>query len=178
MLVTAGWFGAAVLAVLIGLGAVHVIGSGLTSEAGRPRTEAEVASTLAARQVPESSPAVPPAGVTPSAPEPSAPAPADSAPSRTPATPSASTGAGASPSPTAVPRSFHTRGGIVVARCSEGRVEIVAMSPLTGFAVHERDQGPKDQAEGEFRGTADDHDRVRVRVTCVAGRPSLSERDD
>ncbi|BFU45975.1 hypothetical protein [Krasilnikovia sp. MM14-A1004] len=184
LLVTAGWLGAAVLAVLIGLGAVRVIGDGLTSEAGRPRSEAEVAQTLAARGVPSAlssvpstvSPEVSSAGETapgqdPSAADPSATA---SAPPRVPVAPTTS----AAPAPTATARSFRTRGGTVVARCEAGRAEIVAMSPLSGYAVHERDQGPRAQAEGEFRGTADEHDRVRVRVTCSAGRPVLSERSD
>ncbi|GAB1690495.1 hypothetical protein [Krasilnikovia sp. M28-CT-15] len=188
LLVIAGWFGAAVLAVLIGMGAVRVIGDGLTSEAGRPRSEAEVAQTLAARGVPSALSSVPPtvspevssAVETPPRQDPPAadPSVTASAPPRVPVAPSTSTGTGAAPAPTAATRSFRTRGGTVVARCEAGRVEIVAMSPLSGFAVHERDQGPRAQAEGEFRGTADEHDRVRVRVTCTAGRPVLTERSD
>ncbi|RZU52998.1 hypothetical protein EV385_4882 [Krasilnikovia cinnamomea] len=185
---TVGWFGAAALAVLIGLGAVRVIGDGLTSEAGRPRSEAEVAQTLAARGVPSALSSVPPtvspevssAGETAPGTEPPAadPSVTASATTRVPVAPPTSAGPGSAPAPTATARSFRTRGGTVVARCEAGRAEIVAMSPLTGFAVHERDEGPQVQAEGEFRGTADGHDRVRVRVSCSAGRPVLTERDD
>jgi hypothetical protein len=156
LLVTAGWLGAAVLAVIVGLGAVRVIGDGLTSGAGRPRTEAEVARALASH------------GVT-------APA-ATASPAETPSTESP-TAVPAGTATSAAPRSFHTRGGTVVAQCVGRRAEITVMAPLSGFAVHERDQGPRAEAEGEFRGTTDDHDRVRVRVTCTAGRPTLSERD-
>lgn len=44
----AGWLGAAVLAVVVGLTAINVIGAGLTSSQARPRTPAEVARDLAA----------------------------------------------------------------------------------------------------------------------------------
>jgi hypothetical protein len=155
VLVSAGWLGAAVLAVLVGLAAVRVIGDGLTSEAARPRTEAEVASTLAAR------------GVT-------APGASPAATATAPTGPASPRGSTAS---TVVPRSFHTRGGTVVAKCVGGRAEMVSVSPATGFAVHERDQGPQTEAEGEFRSTADNHDRVRFRIACADGRPELSERD-
>ena len=47
---TVGWLGAAVLAVLVGLGAISVIGNGLTSPETRPLSAAEVADELA-RQV-------------------------------------------------------------------------------------------------------------------------------
>jgi hypothetical protein len=153
LLGTAGWFAVAVLAVLIGMAAVRVIGDGLTSGAGRPRSPAEVDRELAAR--------------TTGTPTGSAAAPA-------PASASASTGSGVAPA--GALRSFRTGGGTVVARCVRGRAEIVAMSPLSGFAVHERDAGPRGQAEGEFRGTAKDHDRVKVRVTCAGDRPALAER--
>lgn len=47
LLVAAGWIGAAVLAVLVGLGAIGVIGAGLTSPETRPLSAAEVADQLA-----------------------------------------------------------------------------------------------------------------------------------
>ncbi|GID94093.1 hypothetical protein ACFQFC_09465 [Amorphoplanes digitatis] len=162
LLGTAGWIGAAVLAVLIGLAAVRVIGDGLSSEAGRPRSQAEVDRDLAAHATTMPASAPPSVEATPSA----------------AASTSASASAGSGSAPSAGLRSFRTAGGTVVARCAAGRAEIVAMSPLGGFAVHERDQGPRVQAEGEFRGTVDDHDRVKVRVGCAGDRPVLDERDD
>lgn len=44
---TAGWIGAAALAVLVGLGAIGVIGAGLTSPETRPLSAAEAADQLA-----------------------------------------------------------------------------------------------------------------------------------
>ncbi|MEU4220706.1 hypothetical protein [Actinoplanes sp. NPDC026623] len=169
LLGTAGWIGVAVLAVLVGLAAVRVIGDGLTSDAGRTRSAAEVARELAARATPTTGDG--PASTGPAAVAEPEPTPAEtSAPAAT-----APTGGGRAPS--AGLRSFRTQGGTVVARCRDGRVEIVAMSPLAGYAVHERDQGPRAQAEGEFRGAADDHDRVKVRVSCAGDQPVLAERD-
>lgn len=77
----------------------------------------------------------------------------------------------ASPSPAgdSAETSFRTRGGTVVADCDG----ISSMSPAQGFGVHE-----KRQWEGEFRGVRDNHDRVKVKVTCAGGTPRISERDD
>jgi hypothetical protein len=57
-----------------------------------------------------------------------------------------------------------------------GQAEIVSMSPSQGYAVHEPDQGPQSEAEGEFRGTSDNHDRVKFSVRCAGGRPALTGR--
>lgn len=141
----AGWLGAAVLAVLVGLGAISVIGNGLTSGSTPALSAADVD-----RQLSEAPP--PPSG--------SAPAPAGTVPGQT------------------EPTAQGTRGGTVVARCVGTQAEIVAMSPAQGFAVHEREQGPQDEAEGEFRGSADDHDRVKITVTCADGLPSVSARSE
>ena len=142
----AGWLGAAVLAVLVGLGAVSVIGNGLTSDGSTPALSAADVD----RQLREATPA-------PSA---SAPAPTGTSPAGT------------------EPTAESTRGGTVVARCVGTQAEIVAMSPAQGFAVHEKDQGPQDDAEGEFRGSADEHDRVKITVTCAGGHPSVSTRSE
>jgi hypothetical protein len=143
VLVAAGWLGAAVLAVLVGLGAINVIGSGLTSSGGAPKTEAEVRRELAG--LPASS------------------------------VPSAAASLGARPSTAATSRSFVTRGGTVVATCSAAGATIT-MSPETGFGVHERSSGAQAEAEGEFRSTSDNHDRVKFSVTCSGGVPTLSPR--
>jgi hypothetical protein len=144
--VAAGWFGAAVLAVLVGLAAISVIGAGLMSSSGtRPRSEAEVAREVAAL------PAPPPA-------------------------PSGSESLGTNPSSPA-PRSFATRAGTLVAACSAAGAAIVSMAPAAGFAVHEQTRGAQRQAEGEFRGTGNDKDRVKITVTCPGGTPAMSVRD-
>lgn len=89
----------------------------------------------------------------------------------------------AAPSPSArpsagTPRSFPTRGGMVVARCVDGAALIVSMSPAQGFAVHEREDGADSGVEGEFRGITDDDDRVKVEVTCPDGRPEIAVRSE
>jgi len=75
---------------------------------------------------------------------------------------------------TAEPLSQRTRGGTVVARCDGGQAVIVSMTPAQGFEVHERNGG-----EGEFRSTSDNHDRVKIDVSCAgSGSPAVTARDD
>jgi len=154
LIITAGWLAAAVLAVLVGLLAVSVIGDGLTSPIARPMSQDDVERALAAE-------------------------PSTAASSPPPASPSISPSAAASlgSAPAAEPLSRGTRGGTVIARCDGGRPVIVSMTPAQGFEVHERDGD-----EGEFRSTSDNHDRVKIDVTCdSAGTPAVvavNERDD
>jgi hypothetical protein len=153
LIITAGWLAAAVLAVLVGVVAISVIGDGITSPITRPLSQSEVERELAeATQVPSESP---PTSLPPTPPSPTAPSPTASA--------SAS-----------APRSFSTSGGRVVARCVAGEAVIVSMSPAQGFAVHDGEGG----AEGEFRGISDDHDRVKVDVSCRAGTPDVEVREE
>jgi hypothetical protein len=151
LLAAAGWLSAATLAVAIGIAALSVIGTGLTTPENKPLSAAEVDRLL--REQPPVSPPV--------------------------AGPSAAEGAGSSPAPaTSVSRSpgvaskaLVTRGGTVVARCAAGQAEIVTMSPRPGFSLHEQ-QGN----EGEFRSTSDNHNRVKFTVTCSGGQPTLALR--
>ena len=64
---------------------------------------------------------------------------------------------------------FPTRGGTVMATCAG----ITAMSPAQGFQVHEQNA-----REGEFRGIRDNHNRVKVELTCPNGTPELRIRDE
>lgn len=144
LIITAGWFAAAILAVLVGLVAVSVIGDGLTSPATRVISGEE-----AARQLAE---------------EPAPPAPLPS-------------GLSAAPSPITT-RHFTTRGGSVVATCDTGGAVIVSMAPAQGWSVHDRDTGPQDAAEGEFRDSGDGKNRVEVEVRCDGPVPVLTARDD
>jgi hypothetical protein len=186
LLVTAGWIGAAVLAVLVGLGAINVIGAGLTTREVSPRSEADVARAL--QDLPPAA-----ASATPSIPATSKPADPISDPPSTRATrppadppatsstrePPATTGTGdkPSPKPSVSTRTFPTRGGTVVGRCVGGRPEIVSMSPNQGFELHEQDRGVQDgDAEGEFRSVSDNHDRVKFEVACSGGAPGISVR--
>lgn len=90
--------------------------------------------------------------------------------------PSSSPPAPVPPSPTkatAEPLSKQTRGGTVVARCVGGSPEMF-MTPAQGFEVHEQHG-----TEGEFRSNSDNHDRVKIDVSCSgSGRPTVSVRDD
>jgi hypothetical protein len=141
LIITAGWFAAAILAVLVGLLAVSVIGDGLTSPIAEPISQAQVQRELDAQ--PSSEPAGEPSVTT-------------------------------SPSATAEPLSKRTRGGTVIARCDGGTPVIVSMTPAQGFEVHERDGD-----EGEFRSTSDNHDRVKIDVSCAgSGDPTVVARDD
>jgi hypothetical protein len=92
-------------------------------------------------------------------------------------TPSPAQSVPVSPSPSvrkAEPLSKRTRGGTVIARCDGGVPIVVSMTPAQGFEVHERDGD-----EGEFRSTSDNHDRVKIDVSCDAsGTPTVSARDD
>jgi hypothetical protein len=158
LLVIAGWLGAAALATVMGLAAIGVIGAGLTSSDIRPRTQSEVADLLAAASPSTSAEPAGPAGA--SSPE-----------------PAGSVGTGAA----RVVKTFATPGGTVTARCAGGLVQVVSMSPAQGYAVHDgvtRDL--RAVAEAEFRGVADDHDRVKARLRCASDVPSmsLSVRDD
>jgi hypothetical protein len=158
LLVIAGWLGAAVFALSVGLAAISAIGNELTSSSGAPITEAQAQDRLAAAQT-----AAPPSG-----------------PAVSPSTrPSATAGR---PRPEGVSTTFPTRAGTVVVTCVGSRVEIVGMSPVQGWAVHERDTGPQadGDAEGEFRSSSDNKDRVKVGARCAAGKPTLdvpNERD-
>jgi hypothetical protein len=142
VLVAAGWLGAVVLAVLAGLGAINVIGAGLTSGGDQPKTAAVVQRELA--DLPVSSP------------------PETAPPTTATTTPTA---------PAEIVRTLKTSAGTVVASCSAGGATILSMSPVSPYTVHE-----KRQAEGEFRSSRDNHDRVKFTVTCEGGTPVLSNR--
>jgi len=196
MLVAAGWLGAMGLAVVVGLAAISVIGSQLTSSDARPRTDAEVQRALDDLPPASATSSVPPSLSTPprsagssgstiDSPGGRFPAPPPRTSTRAPTTkpprtsttrPTTPATGGGNPAP--VSRSFNTRAGTVVAGCSSAGATIESMSPKTGFAVHERDTGPAAEVEGEFRGTADNNNRIKFSVTCSGGRPVLTITDD
>jgi hypothetical protein len=145
------WVVAAVLAVLVGVVGIGVVGTGLTSRQGAPISEEEVLREVNGLNT------TPPA--------------ASPTPSLSPV-PSLSAAPSLSPPPKPVrtdSQSFPTRGGIVVASCDR----IISMSPAQGFSVHE--QGTR---EGEFRGTSDNHNRVKVELSCSGGQVQLRVRGE
>jgi hypothetical protein len=169
VLAVAGWLAAAAAATATGLVAVQLIGTGITGPAGPVVDQREVARELAAASAAPSGP-VPPSTGTPPAGTPSTGSPLSGSPSA--GTPS--TGA---PATTGTPGSgtpFVTVGGTVVARCDGRTVSLVIWAPAQGYAVKQVDAGPDDRAEVTFE---DGGGRVRVRVICVAGKPTLQPDD-
>ncbi|MCU7723107.1 hypothetical protein ODJ79_05215 [Actinoplanes sp. KI2] len=147
MVIVAGWILAAVLGVLVGIVGIGLVGAGLTSRQGTPTSQEDVLRALG-----ESSSPTPGVSDSPTPGGSDSPTPGVSELSATPAMAS---------------QSFTTRGGIVVATCDG----ITAMSPAQGFQVHEQSG-----REGEFRGIRDNHDRIKVVLTCPNGAPDLRVR--
>jgi hypothetical protein len=161
LLVIAGWLGAAVLALFVGLAATDVIGRGLaSSSASAPLSPSQVAEQLATVSTATAPPTAPSSG-------PSSAGPSSGSGATSPATTTSEP----------VRATFSTSGGVVIAQCVGARVEIRSMSPAQGYAVHERGAGgPDDSAEGEFRGTSDNHDRVKIHVRGAGGAPRFDQR--
>lgn len=132
------WAGTVVAATVVGMSAVGAIGSGLLGPGQEPLTPAQVDQALAAAR---------------SAPAP-APSPASTSASR-PLPPVA-----AEP-PTEVVTS---PGGTIVARCTDGAVEVVSVTPAQGFRLHEEHEGSRVR----FRSQEAD---VEVDLSCQDGRP-------
>ncbi|WP_329102391.1 septum formation initiator [Micromonospora sp. NBC_01699] len=173
VLAVAGWLAAAVAATVTGLGAVELIGTGIAGPAGPVVDERDLARDLAAAADAPSGPVQPPIGTppagTPTAGPSSTGAPSTVDPSSTGAPSTAGTGGAGTRTP------FATTGGTVVARCDGRTVSLVLWTPAQGYAVKQVDPGPDDRAEVTFEGRAG---RVEVRVSCPAGRPDASVREE
>ena len=142
-----GWLAAAAAATATGLAAVDLIGTGITGSAGEVYSQERIARELA-------SPA----------------APWTPAPSTLGPTPSGATGA---PGPR---RPLETPGGVVVAQCVGGDVELTSWTPAQGYQVGKVDRGPDDEGEISFDGPGGE---VEVKVRCAAGQPTATwEIDD
>ena len=167
------WVVAAVLAVLVGVVGIGVVGAGLTSRQGAPVSEEEVLREVNGLNESSAPTASEPPSSRPTSSRPTSSAPASSGPASSGPTSSWPTSSGPTSSgPTGADpasQSFLTRGGTVVADCDR----IISMSPAQGFSVHE--QGA---LEGEFRGTSDNHNRVKVELTCTGGDIHLRVRSE
>jgi hypothetical protein len=164
LLVIAGWLGAAVLAMFVGLAATNVIGNGLTTSAGEPVSQAEVDQLLAV------APPTAPSSATPSTDDRSSAGPSSAGPS--------SAGPSSIPGP-AARTTFPTRGGTITAECVGARVHVLTMTPIQGYSVHDRIASElQSSVEAEFRSDSDNHDRVKVDLHCVSGKPVLTPHDD
>lgn len=149
ILTAVGWLAATVAATLVGLGAIQLIGAGITGTPGGVRDQREVERALASPEPATSTPAVSPA------------------PTRT----------AASPSPTATGaarRGFGGPGGSAVAECVPSGVRLVSWVPAQGYRVKEVERGPDDHVKVRFVGPDGDHE---LRLRCVDGVP-VSEVHD
>ncbi|MEU4425132.1 protein kinase [Actinoplanes sp. NPDC024001] len=92
---------------------------------------------------------------------PSLPAESEPGPSTAPSDPAAS----------AVPegRRLESPGGSVLARCADGKAELISWEPRPGFTVEQVDPGPALAPAVVFRGPVA---RYRMTVTCIGTRPS------
>jgi hypothetical protein len=148
-----GWLVAAAAATVVGLGAVRVIGEGITGTAATTLTQEEVAEALA--ETPSPAPPAPPAT------SPAAPTPA----------PTATAGADTL---------ITHEAGRVMARCGGGLVTLVSWWPAQGYRVTDYDRGPTDEAEVTFdrgsegRGSGE----VELHIACRGGTPEISRVDD
>jgi hypothetical protein len=70
------------------------------------------------------------------------------------------------PEPVADTKVFPSDGGIVVARCVDGAVEVVSATPAQGWGT--RDEGGEDRARVRFE---NGRDRVELRLSCADGVP-------
>jgi hypothetical protein len=154
----ASWLAAAVVAALIGVGALRLVGQSIAGTPGEVLSQQEVDRALAS---------VGP----PSTPPPSAP-PSSSGSGSAPAPGSAS--APSSPAGDGVRRVLTGSGGTVVAECRGSVVRLVSWAPNPGFEVHEAEPGPGPEADVDFRGSAG---RSKIKVSCAGGEP-VGENDD
>jgi hypothetical protein len=170
MLAAAGWLAAAAVAVLIGLGALRLVGESIAGTPGGVLSQEDVGRELAR------SPGGP-AATGPGSPPASGSA---SSASASPASPGATVSpTGSAPAPRASSpgprRVFTTRGGNAVAECRGSSVWLVSWAPAPGFWEHEVDRGPGPEAEVDFRGSAG---RSRIKVSCPGGQPVAETRED
>ncbi|MFJ8577321.1 septum formation initiator [Micromonospora sp. NPDC093277] len=153
ILTAVGWLATTVAATLVGLGAIRLVGDGITGTPGGVRDQREVARALAST---EPAPLVSSSG----------PTPTDVPASRSPA---------GSPTAAAARRSFTTPGGTAVAECGPAGVHLVTWSPGQGYRVKDTpDRGPDDHVEVRFEGPAGEYE---LKLRCVGGR-SVAETHD
>jgi hypothetical protein len=133
------------------MAAVSSIGSGIFADPTRTLDQSEIAAALASSSARESSPN----GSRTASPSPSPSAsPSSEAPSAEPVA--------------SMPQAFDSPGGSVIARCTGPDAEVVTWTPAQGYQVEGENQQGHD-VEVEFES---DERTVKVRVSCVDGRPA------
>jgi hypothetical protein len=142
------WTATASGAVIAGLGAVSVIGAGITDRTVDPMTSAQVRDALAR-------------------PEPTTPLPAPTpSPGHTTHRPHLALRTAAPPAE--IVRSLSSSGGDVLARCVRGSAYLLSWSPTQGYGAGDVRRGPAATAFVEFESGRGETTMV---VTCHDGRP-------
>ncbi|GAA3747126.1 hypothetical protein HDA32_001472 [Spinactinospora alkalitolerans] len=156
LLAVGGWLVAAVVAVAVGVTAVNLLGTGITSEPVEPMSQASVE-----RQLADAGPSASPSSAGP----PPEPSPSGS----TPAPPE---GAQTNPDAPADGRSevFESAGGTVAATCADGSAVLDWWTPAQGYTVDDAEVGPGSEVSVEFEGGDDD---VEVILACGGDGPRL-----
>ncbi|MFU8870325.1 septum formation initiator [Micromonospora sp. SL4-19] len=151
ILAAVGWLATTVAATLVGVGAIKLVGEGITGTPGGVRDQQEVERALAS-------------------PEPAPPRPADR-PNGSPTPTAAPTPTG---SPAGAKRVFTTPGGTATAECGPAGAFLISWSPAQGYRVKDVDRGPDDHVEVRFIGPQGEHE---LRVRCVGGQPVATNHD-
>jgi hypothetical protein len=152
LIAVAGWLTAAVVATLIGVGALRLVGESIAGTPGGVLSQEEVDRQLATATTVTAATGSPSAS--PASPSTSVPAP--------------STGA------SHARQVFKARGGSAVAECDGTAARLVSYWPAQGYGTHEVREGPAAEAEVDFRGSAG---RSKIKVRCAAGQP-VAEYDE
>ncbi|GAB3963831.1 hypothetical protein GCM10029978_022910 [Actinoallomurus acanthiterrae] len=147
--VLVAWTATASGAVIAGLGAISVIGEGITDRTVDPMTSAQVREELAR-------------------PEPTTPPPTPS-PGRTTRRPKSSLRTTAPPA-AGIVRSLSSSGGDVLVRCVRGSAYLLSWSPRQGYGAGEVRRGPADSVFVKFESESGKHEMTML-VTCRDGRP-------
>src|SRR4051794_19155535 len=78
----------------------------------------------------------------------------------------------AATTPAAGSKVFPTDGGVVVARCRDGVVDVVSATPAQGWGVH--DEAGEDRGRVRFENGGD---RIELRLSCADGVPQAQFHD-
>ncbi|PSL00793.1 hypothetical protein CLV63_101269 [Murinocardiopsis flavida] len=157
VLAIAGWCVAAVVAVAVGVTAVTLLGTGITSDSVEPVSQESAQRELDSDRAAQRTPPVSPGASAPS-----------SSPSQEPAPPDgAQTNPDARKGPTKV---LQSDGGSVAAYCAGDRAVLAWWTPAQGYSVDDVEPGPDDDVSVEFEHGEND---VDMRITCAKGAPEL-----
>ncbi|AOS62557.1 hypothetical protein [Actinoalloteichus hymeniacidonis] len=174
-----GWAVAAVVATTVGVAALSAIGAGITDSVVRPLSQDEVEGRIAAADAtasaeenrpdpnePDSTPSPPPDPQGDGPPATGGPAPSEE-PDQSGG--QAEEGQNQPDQGGAVsPELIETPGGMVTARCAQGRVEVLSASPAQAFGVDvDNEDGDDDEPPGVTVQFESDEDEIEVHLSCA-----------